>query len=84
MVGNQVKKYKCIMKAQGGYGNFPPIEIIIVEGRMIIIDGHHRARAAGAAGIRNVPVLIIDVSAERGRQLMLDAADAAENLGLPW
>ena len=69
------------MKANG-FNPAHPIDIAIVDGRKIILDGHHRARAAGSAGITNVPVRSYDVTPERGRELLQQAAEAAENLGL--
>ena len=68
----------------GGFNPSRPIDIVEVDGRRIILDGHHRARAAGAAGIREVPVRIWTVSNETATQLLVQAAEAAEALGLPW
>ncbi len=42
MTGSKVERFKRAMKADG-YGNFPPIDAANAEGRLIIIDGHHRA-----------------------------------------
>jgi intein/homing endonuclease len=66
-MGNKIKKYKRQMPSQGGYGNFLPIQVAIVDGKKIIIDGHHRARAAGAAGIKFVPVRIVEVTPEKAK-----------------
>jgi ParB-like nuclease domain len=50
-----------------GFDPSEPIDIAQIDGRNIIIDGHHRARAAGAAKIAEVPV----------RLHVVDAATAA-------
>ncbi len=71
------------MKASG-FDAAEAIDIAVVDGKRIIIDGHHRARAAGAAGIKQVPVRIWQVSDETGTTLMMQAAEAAERLGLPF
>ncbi|MGF9910322.1 ParB N-terminal domain-containing protein [Brevibacillus porteri] len=34
----------------------PPIKEYVVDGKTIIVDGHHRAAAAKHAGLKNVPV----------------------------
>jgi len=75
MTGSKVERFKKAMKADG-YGNFPPIEAANAEGRLIIIDGHHRAAAAARAGLREVPVNVRNVSSEEASQLMREAAEA--------
>jgi ParB-like chromosome segregation protein Spo0J len=69
---------------KNGYtpGTEEAIDITVVDGERVIIDGHHRARAAGSAGIMQVPVRIWDVSAETGAKLIMQAAEAAEQLNL--
>lgn len=71
------------MKANG-FKAGEEIDIAVVDGKRIIIDGHHRARAAGAAGIKQVPVRIWEVSEETGVKLITQASEAAERLGLPF
>ncbi|MCP4500968.1 MAG: ParB N-terminal domain-containing protein [Deltaproteobacteria bacterium] len=80
--GNQIKSLKKKMK-RDGFDRNHPIEVAKVDGKNIIIDGHHRARAAGAAGIKKVPIKEVKVSAERAATLKIEAIEAAENLGLP-
>lgn len=75
MTGSKVERFKKAMKTDG-YGNFPPIDAANVEGRLIIIDGHHRAAAAARVGVREVPVNVRNVSAEEASQLMSEAAEA--------
>jgi hypothetical protein len=82
--GNQIKRFRREMQGQGGYGDFPPIKIAEIDGKKIIIDGHHRARAAGSAGIKNVPVEIFDLPPDVARKYFQQAAEAAEKLGLPF
>jgi filamentous hemagglutinin len=79
----KIERLKKAMR-QNGFDENLPIEIAIVNGRKIIIDGHHRARAAGAVGIKDVPVTIRSVTPEQGNRLFDQAAEAAENLGLPF
>ena len=79
--GSQIKRLKKRMQ-QRGYDASKPIEIVEVNGRKIIVDGHHRARAAGAAGIREVPVEVIVVNPATASQYLREAADAAVRLGL--
>jgi hypothetical protein len=50
----------------------------------LIWDGHHRARAAGAAGIKQVPIVLLEKPPEVMGKLWNDAAEAAQRLGLPF
>jgi ParB-like chromosome segregation protein Spo0J len=61
-----------------------PIEIAEIDGKKIIIDGHHRARAAGAAGIKKVPVVVSEITPEQAIRYLREAAEAADFFGLPW
>ena len=79
--GNNIKRLKRSMQRNGFDERFP-IDIADVDGIKIIIDGHHRARAAGAAGIREVPVRVNLVTPEQAGLLLKQAAEATENLGL--
>ncbi|WP_222614672.1 ParB/RepB/Spo0J family partition protein, partial [Klebsiella pneumoniae] len=42
------------MKANG-YKVDKPVDVAIVNGKMIIIDGHHRAEVARKAGMKDIP-----------------------------
>ena len=75
MSGSQVKRLVKDMKTNGFDVN-EPIDAAIVNGKVIIIDGHHRAEAAAKAGIKDVPVRIHDVTTEQGDQLLREAAEA--------
>jgi hypothetical protein len=81
--GNKIKRLRRDIRTNGFDPNHP-IEIAIVDGRKIIIDGHHRARAAGAAGVKEVPVIIKQVSPNEATTLFQQAAEAAERFGLPF
>ena len=81
--GSNIKRLKKSM-TQNGFDENTPIDIAEVDGRKIIIDGHHRARAAGAAGIREVPVRVIPVTPGEGTKLLGEAAEAAQESGLPF
>jgi hypothetical protein len=52
--GSNIKRFKKDMIKNGWNG--PPIEVHEVDGVKIILDGHHRTRAAGAAGLEKIPV----------------------------
>ncbi|MEQ4702452.1 ParB N-terminal domain-containing protein [Providencia rettgeri] len=75
MSGSQVKRLVKDMKANGFNMN-EPIDVAIVNGKMIIIDGHHRAEVARKAGIKDIPVRINTVTKEQGDQLLREAAEA--------
>jgi ParB-like chromosome segregation protein Spo0J len=81
--GSKIRRLKKAMRDRG-FDEAYPIDIVEIDGHKIIIDGHHRARAAGAAGIKEVPVRINPVTPEQGTTLLAQAAEAAENLGLPF
>ena len=75
MTGSKVERFKKAMKTDG-YGNFPPIDVANAEGRLIIVDGHHRAAAAARAGLREVPVNVRNVGSEEASQILREAAEA--------
>lgn len=75
MSGSQVKRIAKDMKANG-YKVDEPVDVAIVNGKMIIIDGHHRAEAARKAGIKDIPVRVHPVTKEQGDQLLREAAEA--------
>ncbi len=78
-----IKKLRRSMKRRG-FDPAHPIEVTDISGRTIIIDGHHRARAAGGAGLKEVPVVRVKVDAQTAARLEREAAQAAEDLGMPF
>jgi len=76
MSASQVKRLKRDMQ-QRGFDPNQPIDVADVDGRRIILDGHHRARAAGQAGIKEVPIRVHPVTPEQADQLVREAAEAA-------
>jgi ParB-like chromosome segregation protein Spo0J len=67
-----------------GFDPDNPIRVAEVNGRKIIIDGHHRSRAAGAAGIKRVPVIIEKLSEKEAALLEQEAAEASQSLQLEY
>jgi hypothetical protein len=76
MTGNKVKRLTKDMK-ENGFNPEHPIEAAEVNGKRIIIDGHHRTEAAKKAGIPEVPVKKVEVTPKRAEKLSQQAADAA-------
>jgi filamentous hemagglutinin len=81
MTGSKIKRLTSDMKANG-FDPAHPIEVATVEGRQIIVDGHHRAAAAVRAGIPQVPVTVTPVSPAQAAQLAREAAEAAAQRSL--
>lgn len=79
--GSKLRRLKLAMRREG-FDHREPIDITQIDGRNIIIDGHHRARAAGAAKITEVPVRIHVVDAATAAKYEQQAAEAAMQLGL--
>jgi filamentous hemagglutinin len=76
MSGSQVNRLKKDMQ-QNGFDPDQPIDVADVDGRQIILDGHHRAAAARRAGIKEVPVRTHNATSEQADQLLREAAEAA-------
>ena len=79
--GSEIKRIKKKMQ-KDGYDQSQPIDVVEVNGRKIIVDGHHRSRAAGSAGLAEVPIRIHKVDATTGAKYEQQAAEAAESFGL--
>ena len=77
MSKNKVNKIRKKIKRNGFDGN-QPIEVVEVDGKLIIKDGHHRAEAAVRERLTKVPVRIYKVSSEEEIQYLIDAAEAEE------
>ena len=78
--GSKIKRLRKDMETNG-FDAAHPIEVAKVNGYLVIIDGHHRARAAGAAGITHVPVIFKEVSVELGKTLLVQASEAMGSIG---
>ena len=74
MSGSQVNQLAKNMKTSGYDANYP-IDAANVEGKLIILDGHHRTKAAIKAGIKEVPVNVHQVTKEQASQLMREVAE---------
>ena len=77
MTGNKVKRLKKKME-QEGYDSDYPVEYAEVDGKKILIDGHHRTAAARKARIKEIPAAKKDVTPDEASQLLDDAAEAAQ------
>lgn len=61
---------------QDGYDQSQPIEVADANGKLIILDGHHRTQGAIGAGIKKVPINVNKVSKQEADQLLIEAAEA--------
>ena len=75
MLFRSIKRMTKNMK-QNGYNTDGPVDVAMVNGKMIIIDGHHRSEAARKAGIEDIPVSVHPVTKEQGDELLREAAEA--------
>jgi filamentous hemagglutinin len=75
MSGSHIKRLIKDMKTNG-FDATQPIDVAIVNGKMIIIDGHHRAAAAVKAGLKDIPIRINRITQAQGNQLLLEVAEA--------
>jgi ParB-like nuclease domain len=76
MTGSQVKRLSRDMRANGYNPDFP-VTAAEVDGRLILMDGHHRTDAAIRAGLSEIPVRVVPVTPAQAVQLGQDAAEAA-------
>jgi len=76
MTGSQVKRLSREMRANGYNPDFP-VTAAEVDGRLILMDGHHRTDAAIRAGLSKIPVRVVPVTPAQAAQLSQDAAEAA-------
>lgn len=74
MSGSLIKRLAKDMKANG-FNASKPIDIANVEGKKVIIDGHHRAAAAIKAGVEKVPVVTVPTTKQEGTQLLKEVAE---------
>ena len=72
-VNKLTKKFR-----KNGFNRTQPIEVVEVDGKLIIKDGHHRAEAAIREKLKTVPVIIFQVTSKEQTQYSIDAAEAEE------
>jgi ParB-like chromosome segregation protein Spo0J len=64
-----------------------PVDVAIVGDKVVILDGHHRVRAAGAAlaqgtkSLEKIPVRIWQITQETADQLMVQVAESQISFG---
>lgn len=59
-----------------GFDPEQPIEVADIDGKLIILDGHHRASAARQLRLQLVPIKRIEVTPDQEQKLLLEAAEA--------
>ncbi len=77
MSTSKVDRFAKRMRRDGWDEAKDPIEIAEVDGKKIILDGHHRAAAARKARLPSVPVRRTQVTPEQGQQLLDEVAAAS-------
>ncbi|PNG32119.1 type IV secretion protein Rhs [Pseudomonas protegens] len=75
MSRNKVDKLSKKMRSEGFDENHP-IDVAEVDGKLIIIDGHHRSQAAVRSRVEKVPVVIHDVDPTTATRLEDDMFDS--------
>ena len=73
---SKVKRLRKKIREQG-FDESKPIEVANIDGRLIILDGHHRVIAARQQRLLSIPIKVNQVSAEEELQLLLEASEAA-------
>lgn len=76
MSGSAIKRLVKDMKVNE-FDATQPIDVAIINGKTIIIDGHHRAVAAARAGIKNIPIRVNKVTEAQGIQILIEAVEAS-------
>ncbi|MEM8830287.1 MAG: ParB/RepB/Spo0J family partition protein [Cyanobacteria bacterium P01_G01_bin.19] len=59
-----------------GYDADKPIEVAEVDGKLVIIDGHHRYQASVRERLAEVPIEVYKVSSETQKEYLEDTAEA--------
>jgi len=75
MSGSKVKRLRKKIHEKG-FDPEQPIEVADVDGKLIILDGHHRVAAARQLRLKSVPIRRMKVSPAQEDQLLLSAAEA--------
>jgi filamentous hemagglutinin len=79
MSGSKVKRLTKDMK-ENGFDPEHPVEYVTVDGRKVIVDGHHRTEAARKARIKEIPAIEKQVTPEQAEKLASDAAKPGKNV----
>ena len=75
MSGSKIKRLKKKIRDKG-FDPEQPIEVVYIDGKLIILDGHHRTSAARQLRLQLVPIKRIEVTPAQEQQLLLEAAEA--------
>lgn len=75
MSSSKLKKLRKKLHQQG-FDSQQPIEVADVDGKLIIVDGHHRTAVAKQLKIKSVPIRRQKVSSSQEELLLLQAAEA--------
>ena len=75
MSGSKIKRLKKKIHEQG-FDPEQPIEVADIDGKLIILDGHHRASAARQLRLQLAPIKRIEVTPDQEQKLLLEAAEA--------
>lgn len=74
--GSKVKKLRKKIREKG-FDILKPVDVANIDGKLIILDGHHRVRAAGQLRLKAIPIKRQTVSQKQAEQLLYEAAEAA-------
>lgn len=74
---NKVNKLRKKIR-KNGFDRTQPIEVVEIDKKLIIKDGHYRAEAAVREKLTSVPVMIDRAIFEEATQYLIDAAEAEE------
>lgn len=75
MSSSKIKRIKKNIK-NNNFDDNKPILVANVNGKLIILDGHHRVKAVRELKLKQVPIIIELVSDEQGEQLLIEVAEA--------
>lgn len=79
MESSKIKRLKKKMKDEGFVHNpDEPVSVVNADGKLIIIDGHHRVQAAKSSKLQKITILLRKASSrEESDRLIREAAEAA-------
>lgn len=75
MSGSKVKRLRKKIREKG-FDSGKPINVANVDGKLIILDGHHRVAAARQLRLKTVPIMRREVSPNQAAQLLQEAVEA--------